>query len=130
MNDSPFLIRCKGCEKNIGKHNLGKEECLIYIKSNNESRLIKKRTEKGLGLKPYEILQIIIYKNNKIKEIIEEEQQNEIYNEKIDMINNSIVGTEKLLNFIKNCIQEKRDNSSDKRIYYIYIRCTKIKKKY
>jgi hypothetical protein len=39
-NTSPYLIKCKGCERNISKKK-DNNECLIYLEGEN-SRTIKK----------------------------------------------------------------------------------------
>lgn len=128
-NDSPILIRFKGCERNIRKYNVDKEECLIYPENNKGSRIITRRIEKDIGIKPYETLQNIIYKNNLITELNEEERKDEEYNKKIDYIDKIIIGEEKLLTFIKNCILEEEHDYLDQIDLNIIIRCTKIKKK-
>ncbi|PKY59608.1 hypothetical protein RhiirA4_430530 [Rhizophagus irregularis] len=47
IDESPSLIKCEGCERNISKKKIKESEigeCLIYL-ANEESRIIKKRFE-------------------------------------------------------------------------------------
>lgn len=47
LDNSPELVKCSGCEKNVSKKNNKDENdfCLIYI-NNQKSRIIKKRVER------------------------------------------------------------------------------------
>ncbi|CAB4418819.1 unnamed protein product [Rhizophagus irregularis] len=81
-NNSPFLTKCEGCYRNIGKKKKEKKECLIYLED-DISRMIERRKEDNF-IKPYETLNNIIGKNNILKKMIETENRNENYNEKLE----------------------------------------------
>ncbi|GES99155.1 hypothetical protein GLOIN_2v1478197 [Rhizophagus clarus] len=102
-DDSPTLIKCKGCEKNIGK---SKDQCLIYLENKHNSRIIKKRTEGG-KIKPYETLRNIATKNEILRKYSEEEIENIAYNNKIETIDLIIKASEKVITNLKNNIIEK-----------------------
>ncbi|CAB4439657.1 unnamed protein product [Rhizophagus irregularis] len=125
-NNSPFLIKCEGCHRNIGKKNKEKKECLIYLE-NDISRIIERRKEDNF-IKPYETLNNIIEKNHQLKKVIEAENKDEIYNERIDQIDNIIKSKEEFINIIKYSILEKNENEDNERLkYYIIIEVIKTK---
>lgn len=129
LNDSPFLQKCTGCELNIDNTANEKDECHIYIE-NKVSRLIKKYVEKGRGIKPYEILNNTIFKNNLIKELEDEDSKNQEFNGQIDLIDKIISGNEETINFLKNCIIKRDDDERLQEVYIqIFIHCTKLKRK-
>ncbi|PKC00469.1 hypothetical protein RhiirA5_428137 [Rhizophagus irregularis] len=112
LDNSPELVKCSGCEKNVSKKNNKEDEngfCLIYI-NNQKSRIIKKRVEKQF-LKPYESLRNIIKKNEIIREYVEYDINDEFYNWRIDLIDKLIETTdENFIKFLKNSLieEEKR----------------------
>jgi hypothetical protein len=125
-DESPFLIKCKGCEKNISK-NKDKEECLIYIENNQESRIIKRRKEEDL-IKPYETLRNIRNKNNLVKMNNKEEEKDEEYNFIIDLIDKLISGDEEFIVLIKNSIIEKGILKGQRNDIHLIINTIKRKK--
>uniref|UniRef100_U9SPA9 Uncharacterized protein n=1 Tax=Rhizophagus irregularis (strain DAOM 181602 / DAOM 197198 / MUCL 43194) TaxID=747089 RepID=U9SPA9_RHIID len=94
-NNSPLLIMCEGCEKNI---------------KNKNSRIITTRKEEGV-IKPYETISTLIKKNECIRAISEDEENNEEINRKIDQIDSLF------------------ENENDRRAkrYYLMIELKKIK---
>lgn len=111
LDNSPELVKCSGCEKNVSKQNNKEDEngfCLIYI-NNQKSRIIKKRVEKQF-LKPYESLRNIIKKNEIIREYVEYDINDEFYNWRIDLIDKLIETDENFIKFLKNSLieEEKR----------------------
>lgn len=98
INNSPFLRKCEGCFRNIRKKNRENKECLIYIEE-EASRLIEKRKENNY-IKLYEILNNIINKNNCVKKVIEIENRDENYSEKIEKIDNIIQSEKEFINII------------------------------
>ncbi|PKY17715.1 hypothetical protein RhiirB3_430384 [Rhizophagus irregularis] len=64
LNNSPFLKKCKGCDKNISRKKNAKE-FLIYIENEN-SRIIERRKEED-AIKPFEMLNNIMLKNEWLK---------------------------------------------------------------
>ncbi|PKC56954.1 hypothetical protein RhiirA1_473237 [Rhizophagus irregularis] len=128
MNNSSFLKKCEGCDRNVSRKNKGNGECLIYIE-NDISRIIEKRNEENY-IKPYETLNNIIVKNNCVKNVLETENRNEIYNKKIEKIDNLIQSEIKFINIIKNSIYEKElYNTNEKSKFFIIIDTLKIKLK-
>ncbi|PKK67821.1 hypothetical protein RhiirC2_783026 [Rhizophagus irregularis] len=126
LNNSPYLEKCEGCERNIGKKNNEKKECLIYLE-NNISRIIERRKENNY-IKPYETLNNIIEKNNRVKNVIRMEQRDKIYNEKIEQIDNIIKSEDAFINIIKNSIFEHdNDDLEEKSKYFIIIDVLKTK---
>ncbi|GBC34182.2 hypothetical protein GLOIN_2v1777478 [Rhizophagus irregularis DAOM 181602=DAOM 197198] len=112
LDNSPELVKCSGCEKNVSKQNNKEDEngfCLIYI-NNQKSRIIKKRVEKQF-LKPYESLRNIIKKNEIIREYVEYDINDEFYNWRIDLIDKLIETDENFIKFLKNSLieEEKRE---------------------
>ncbi|PKC71219.1 hypothetical protein RhiirA1_453784 [Rhizophagus irregularis] len=124
-DNSPKLIKCEGCSKNISKNkNTPKEtkECLIYIE-NDESRIIKERKE-GEYLKPYETMKDIRFKNKMIKDYKKEDEIDKNYNDQIDLIDKTIGGDKNIIDIIKNSILEEEGETR-----YLIIECIKNKYK-
>ncbi|PKY51900.1 hypothetical protein RhiirA4_424850 [Rhizophagus irregularis] len=97
LHNSPNLIPCEGCFRNIGKKK-EKKECLIYI-NNDFSRKIEKRKENEF-IKPYETLNNILKKNTWLRNQMEEERVDTAFNKRIEIIkkikkNNNILKKKK-----------------------------------
>ncbi|GES91125.1 hypothetical protein GLOIN_2v1827388 [Rhizophagus clarus] len=120
-DNSPTLIACTGCNKNIKRINDG--ICHIYIENEN-SRVINNRKEDN-KIKPYESLGDIKNRNekiitkNKLKQspIIEEIEESKLaninYNKKIDEIDQMIEASENFIEELKNNIIEHTDEIYD-----------------
>lgn len=89
------------------------------------SRKIEKRNEEG-EIKPYETLNNIIKKNEWIK-YNEEERRNEVYNEKIEIIDNLIQSSEEFIMLLKNSIFEKDNMERGRNKFYLIIDAVKTK---
>ncbi|GET00047.1 hypothetical protein GLOIN_2v1843317 [Rhizophagus clarus] len=124
-DNSPTLIVCTGCNKNIKKINDG--ICQIYIENEN-SRIINNRKEDN-KLKPYESFGDIKNRNEKLikdkiikkRLIIEEEEESNIDNinfkgRVINQIDQMIEASENFIEEIKNNILE-----DTKEIYDVFI---------
>ncbi|GET00318.1 hypothetical protein GLOIN_2v1824527 [Rhizophagus clarus] len=104
-DESPNLIKCNGCERNIGKN---KDQCLIYLENNNNSRTIKKRRTENGFVKPYESLRNIAIKNEILKQHFVEELENIEFNNKIETIDQIVNASEEtILKFKNNIIEEE-----------------------
>ncbi|PKB99447.1 hypothetical protein RhiirA5_429683 [Rhizophagus irregularis] len=126
LNNSPFLKKCEGCYRNISKKKMEKKECLIYIE-NDSSRIIERRKEEDF-IKPYETLNNIINKNGCLKKVLEQEKRNEIYNERIENIDNIIRINEDFIKLIKNSIIEEEESfMNEARKFFLIIDTTKTK---
>ncbi|GBC14484.2 hypothetical protein GLOIN_2v1478197 [Rhizophagus irregularis DAOM 181602=DAOM 197198] len=123
-NNSPLLIMCEGCEKNISKKKDNNEKCLIYIENKN-SRIITTRKEEGV-IKPYETISTLIKKNECIRAISEDEENNEEINRKIDQIDRLIKAEDDFITIMKNSLFENENDRRAKR-YYLMIELKKIK---
>lgn len=72
MDDSPNLIKCSGCEKNISKGSKAMQhnKCWIYLDNNSGARVINYRKHKDAldveVIKPYESIDNIIH-NKKLE---------------------------------------------------------------
>ncbi|GES91180.1 hypothetical protein GLOIN_2v1771092 [Rhizophagus clarus] len=131
-DNSPTLIVCTGCNKNIKRINDG--ICHIYIENEN-SRIINNRKEDN-KLKPYESFGDIKNRNEKLikdkiskkRLIIEEEEESNIdninFNKRIDQIDQTIKASENFIEELKNNILE-----NTKEIYDIFIQVNKEKMK-
>ncbi|PKC12753.1 hypothetical protein RhiirA5_372843 [Rhizophagus irregularis] len=124
LHNSPNLIHCEGCFRNISKKK-GKKECLIYI-NNDISRKIEKRKENEF-IKPYETLNNILEKNIWLKNQTEEERVDIFYNKKIEIIDNIIKANEEFINIMKNSIFERSDLVNDIKKFFIIIKVSKNK---
>ncbi|CAB5369698.1 unnamed protein product [Rhizophagus irregularis] len=86
LEDSPELIKCKGCSLNVKKTS-STDECLIYLKT-NATRVINYRTlntnANDKMIKPYETLEELKLKNDTLTML------NDILDDKEHMINNNI----------------------------------------
>ncbi|PKK59994.1 hypothetical protein RhiirC2_793996 [Rhizophagus irregularis] len=86
LEDSPELIKCKGCSLNVKKTS-STDECLIYLKT-NATRVINYRTlntnANNKMIKPYETLEELKLKNDTLIML------NDILDDKEHMINNNI----------------------------------------
>ncbi|CAB4420179.1 unnamed protein product [Rhizophagus irregularis] len=122
MDNSPFLVRCKGCEKNI-KFNVN--ECLIYLE-NYDSSVIKKREEESLT-KPYETLRNIIDKNNCVKTYNKKEEKDKLYNERIELIDNFIKSEADFIKILKNSIIERELHDNKRKQVHIIMDNVKMK---
>lgn len=122
LNNSPYLKACEGCYRNISKK-IGNKECLIYIE-NEIGRKIEKYKEKDL-IKPYETLKNIIKKNEWLRNYI----QDELYNNRIELIDNIIETNEgNFIDLIKNSIFEDIESTSgSRRRFYLLIDTIKHK---
>ncbi|PKY55294.1 hypothetical protein RhiirA4_474639 [Rhizophagus irregularis] len=112
-NNSPLLVMCKGCEKNISKKKDNNQKCLIYIENKN-SRIIKTRKEEG-AIKPYETISNLIKKNECVKAINEDEKKNEEINRKIDQIDSLIKAENDFITIMKNSLAENENEERVKR---------------
>ncbi|CAB4424719.1 unnamed protein product [Rhizophagus irregularis] len=121
-NNSPFLVICEGCEKNISKKK--DKKCMIYIENKN-SRIIKTRKE-GETIKPYETINNLIQKNKCVKAVNEDERKNEEINRKIDQIDSLIKAEDDFITLMKNSLTENETGEKVKR-YYLMIELKKIK---
>ncbi|PKB96285.1 hypothetical protein RhiirA5_435086 [Rhizophagus irregularis] len=126
LNNSPNLIGCEGCHQNVSKKK-GNGECLIYIE-NEISRKIEKRNEKDF-IRPYETLNNILTKNNWLRNTINEEKKDTLYNKKIEMIDNTIKASEEFINIIKNSIFECKETNFGKDRFFLIIEVKKNKTK-
>jgi hypothetical protein len=114
--DSPTLIACNGCNKNIKKKLNNKNECWIYIENKNSRHLDyrKKNSSEGKNIKPYETYTDIIEHNNLLNLIqidknvitLDEDDIDIKYNEKIDVIDKYIEGDNKSIKNIKNLLDK------------------------
>ncbi|PKY31997.1 hypothetical protein RhiirB3_449892 [Rhizophagus irregularis] len=127
LNNSPNLIACKGCHRDIRKKKGKNEECLIYI-DNEFSRKLEKRKEEEF-IKPYETLNNILKKNTWLRNYTEEERNDNSYNKKIENIDNIIRASENFINIIKNNIIEREDLITEINRYYMLIEVKKNKSK-
>ncbi|PKY60175.1 hypothetical protein RhiirA4_430933 [Rhizophagus irregularis] len=123
-NNSPLLVPCEGCEKNVGKKKDNNQKCMIYIENKN-SRIIKTRKEGG-AIKPYETITNLIRKNKCVKVINEDEKKNEEINRKIDQIDSLIKAEDDFIALMKNSLSEYETEERPKR-YYLMIDLKKIK---
>lgn len=122
MNNSPLLKVCESCDRNVSKKKDSKI-CLIYLENKN-SRIIETRRKEG-AIKPYEILNNLIKKNEWIKKFNNEERMNEEYNERIEKIDN-LIKSEEFITIIKNIF--KNDNIEEGlKKFYLMIDLIKIK---
>ncbi|PKY55318.1 hypothetical protein RhiirA4_427419 [Rhizophagus irregularis] len=96
--DKKDHIVCESCDRNVSKKKDSKI-CLIYLENKN-SRIIETRRKEG-AIKPYEILNNLIKKNEWIKKFNNEERMNEEYNERIEKIDN-LIKSEEFITIIKN----------------------------
>lgn len=96
---------------------------MIYLEG-EFSRKIEKRNEGET--KPYETLNNIIKKNEWIK-YNEEERRNEVYNEKIEIIDNLIQSSEEFIMLLKNSIFEKDNMERGRNKFYLIIDAVKTK---
>ncbi|PKY53653.1 hypothetical protein RhiirA4_547753 [Rhizophagus irregularis] len=102
MNSLPYLKAYEGCSRNI------KEEFI----------------------KPYETLNNIIKKNAWLRNYTQEEKRDEIYNNKIEKIDNIIKVDKNFINLIKNSILENEELiSGSKRRFCLLINIIKNKSK-
>ncbi|PKB91757.1 hypothetical protein RhiirA5_447660 [Rhizophagus irregularis] len=109
---------CEGCERNVSKKKDNNEKCLIYIENKN-SRIIKTRKEEG-ALKPYETISTVIKKNECIKAISEDEENNEEINRKIDQIDSLIKAEDDFITIMKNSLFEKENDRRAKRVKELF----------
>lgn len=126
LYNSPNLIPCEGCFRNISKKK-EKKECLIYIK-NDISRKIEKRKENEF-IKPYETLNNILKKNTWLRNHMEEEKTNMFYNKRIEIIDNMIKASDEFINIIKNSIFERLESTDEIKKFFIIIEVLKNKLK-
>ncbi|RGB35188.1 hypothetical protein C1646_759641 [Rhizophagus diaphanus] len=84
-NNSPFLIICNGCSRNI---------------------------KDGI-IKPYETLNNLIKKNECVKNLNNEERRNEIFNKRIETIDNLIKADKEFITIMKNSIFEDEQNDEE-----------------
>ncbi|PKK61632.1 hypothetical protein RhiirC2_791518 [Rhizophagus irregularis] len=124
LHNSPNLKACEGCDRNISKKK-GTKECLIYIE-NEISRKIEKRKEDEF-IKPYETLNNILKKNIWLRNYTKDEKNEEIYNKKIELIDNMIRADENFVELIKNSIFEDRDTIFRVNRFYLLIDVMKNK---
>ncbi|EXX74870.1 hypothetical protein GLOIN_2v1824527 [Rhizophagus irregularis DAOM 181602=DAOM 197198] len=126
LNNSPNLIGCEGCDRNVSKKK-GNGECLIYIEK-EISRKIEKRKEEDF-IRPYETLNNILTKNIWLRNTINEEKKDTLYNKKIEMIDNTIKANEEFINIIKNSIFERKELDFGKDRFFLIIEVKKNKTK-
>lgn len=112
MEESPILIKCHGCERNI-KRNKDNNECLIYLE-NDSSRLIRKRI-KDQGIKPYETLGNIIEKNKCVKLYNEEDIKDARFNERIELLDSLIDAEIEFIEILKNSIYCEKEEGERRR---------------
>ncbi|PKY25506.1 hypothetical protein RhiirB3_388813 [Rhizophagus irregularis] len=120
LHNSPNLKACEGCDRNISKKK-GTKECLIYIE-NEISRKIEDEF-----IKPYETLNNILKKNMWLRNYTKDEKNEEIYNKKIELIDNMIRADENFVELIKNSIFEDRDTIFRVNRFYLLIDMMKNK---
>lgn len=73
--------------------------CLKYF-NNSVSRVIKKRAE-GHVIKPFETLRNIRAKNDLVMNMSLEEKVDEVYNARIEAIDNLVVGNNEIIRYFK-----------------------------
>ena len=128
LDNSPELVKCKECFLNVSKKGEEGEYCLIYL-NNQESRIIKKRAE-GLVYKPYESLRNIMNKNEIVKRNMRQELKDELYNQRIDLLDKLIETDENFINFLKySLMEEEREYMKINDFIFLIIENIKIKNK-
>ncbi|PKC01909.1 hypothetical protein RhiirA5_425994 [Rhizophagus irregularis] len=116
MDNSPFLIKYEGCERNVGR------------KEKDNSRVIKRRLE-GFNIKPYETLRNIIDKNKWVKNYSEEDKRDREFNFRIEMFDNLIKAENDFIEILKNSIYEREDFGIRRKVFWLVLDCLKIKSK-
>ncbi|CAB4403385.1 unnamed protein product [Rhizophagus irregularis] len=99
---------------------------LVIVKENEESRIVKKRNEER-GINPYESMRNIKMKNEILKKYVIEDERDQNYNKRIEMINEMIKADQGFIDILKNSIIETDAKNKRRKSVYLIIECLKKK---